>query len=184
MNEFRIWTHIGCCPIDGYQDREITQEEYNYLVAHFDPTFRKVFAWDDGTSGTIKYYERIFFGRIKGNSEYLEDKWYVQIPSIIFMQKNESAWIKPPIVINSNEVPLDINRSQVDQNTLPEGYTLDDVVVLPNTYDQGDTISYNGWTARKETKLRDKYMRVRIRYKGDELAVISAIKTIYTESYA
>jgi hypothetical protein len=51
------------------------------------------------------------------------------------MQKNESTWTKPPIIINSNEVPLDIKRSQVDQNTLPEGYTLDDVVVLPNTYD-------------------------------------------------
>ena len=24
-----------------------------------------------------KYYERIFYGRIKGNSEYKEDKWYV-----------------------------------------------------------------------------------------------------------
>ena len=184
MNEFRIWTHIGCCPIDGYQDREITKDEYDYIVEHFNPTFRRVFAWDEGDGSAKKYYERIFFGRIKGNSEYLEDKWYVQIPSIIFMQKNEQNWDRPPIVINSNEVPFDIKRSQVDQNTLPEGYTLDDVEVLPNTYDQGDIITYNGWTARKETRIRDKYMRVRIRYKGDDLAVISAIKTIYTESYA
>jgi len=58
--------------------------------------------------------------------------------------------------------------------------------VLPNTYDRGDAYppTYGGWTARKETKIRDKYMRVRIRYKGNDLAVISAIKTIYTESYA
>ena len=31
---------------------------------------------------------------------------------------------------------------------------------------------------------RDKYMKVRVRYKGDDLAIITAIKTIYTESYA
>jgi len=45
------------------------------MVQHFDPMFRRVFAWqsDDGT----KYYERVFYGRIKGNSQYKEDKWYV-----------------------------------------------------------------------------------------------------------
>jgi hypothetical protein len=74
----------------------------------------------------------------------------------------------------------------VNSSTLPVGYTLDAIKVLPNTYDRGDAYppTYGGWTARKETKIRDKYMRVRIRYKGNDLAVISAIKTIYTESYA
>jgi len=76
LNEFRIWTHIGCCPIDGYYDREITLSEYNYIVAHFAPMHRRVFAWQEN-DGTTKYYERIFYGRIKGNSEYKEDKWYV-----------------------------------------------------------------------------------------------------------
>jgi len=63
---------------------------------------------------------------------------------------------------------------------------LDNIIVLPNTFDRGDAYppTIGGWTARKETKLRDKYMKVRVRYKGDDLAVISAIKTIYTESYA
>ena len=185
LNEFKVWTHIGCCPIDGYYDREITSAEYEYILAHFAPQHRRVFAWQEDDGG-VKYYERIFYGRIKGNSEYKEDKWYVQIPSITFMQKNEDTWTKPPIIINSKELPLDINRTQVTQEILPNGYTLDNIIVLPNTFDRGDAYppTIGGWTARKETKIRDKYMRVRVRYKGDDLAVISAIKTIYTESYA
>lgn len=180
LSEFRIATHIKCCPLDGYYDKEITQDEYNYIVSHFNPAFKKAFAWttDNGT----KFYERVFYGRIKGNSDYKEDKWYVQIPSITFMQKNEATWSKPPLVISPLELPSDITSTQLNQALLPEGYTLEDIDVLPNTYEQGNRLS--GWTNRKETKLRDKYIKVRIRYTGNDLAVISAIKTIYTESYA
>lgn len=184
LNEFRVWTHIGCCPIDGYYDKEITKSDYDYIIGHFAPQYRRVFAWQDDT-GT-KYYERIYYGRIKGNSEYKEDKWYVQIPSITYMQKNEPKWGKIPLIISSNELPSDLQNSNVSDSDLPDGYTVNDLCVLPNTFDRGDAYpqTIGGWTARKETKIRDKYMRVRIRYKGDDLAVISAIKTIYTESYA
>lgn len=185
LNEFKIWTHIGCCPIDGYYDKEISRTDYLYILNHFDPQRYRVFAWEED-DGTTKYYQRYFYGRIKGNSEYKEDKWYVQIPSIIFMQKNESDWNVPPLIINPNELPDDLTSTKVDETVLPEGYGTKDIVVLPNTGDRGDAYppTYGGWTARKETKIRDKYLRVRIRYKGDELAIITAIKTIYTESYA
>ena len=36
----------------------------------------------------------------------------------------------------------------------------------------------------KESKLRDKYLKVRVRYDGNDYAIINAIKTIYTVSYA
>ena len=179
LNEFRVWTHIGCCPIDGYYDKEITSSEYEYIIGHFAPMHRKVFAWQED-DGTTKYYERVFYGRIKGNSEYKEDKWYVQIPSITFIQKNEETWEKPPIIIH--QLPNDIKTTTVHETTLPTGYTFNDLVVLPNTGDTGNAYP-KGWTSRKETKIRDKYMRVRIRYTGNELAIISAVKTIYTESY-
>jgi hypothetical protein len=97
------------------------------------------------------------------------------------MQKNENKWSKPPIVIDA--IPSDITTSSVSQDMLPEGYTLNQLEVLPNTGDTGNKLP-GGWTNRKETRIRDKYMKVRIRYTGDELAIITAIKTIYTESYA
>jgi hypothetical protein len=45
LSEFRIATHIKCCPINGYMDKEISESEYNYIIAHFAPTFRRAFAW-------------------------------------------------------------------------------------------------------------------------------------------
>lgn len=36
----------------------------------------------------------------------------------------------------------------------------------------------------KQSRLRDKYMRVRIRYTGDKLVLINAVKTMFTKSYA
>jgi len=45
LNEFKVWTHIGCCPIDGYYDKEIDRSKYEYILSHFDPSRRRVFAW-------------------------------------------------------------------------------------------------------------------------------------------
>ena len=37
---------------------------------------------------------------------------------------------------------------------------------------------------RRETDIRDKFVKVRIRYSGEDLAVIDFLNTIYTVSYA
>lgn len=108
-------------------------------------------------------------GRIRGNSQYKEDRWKIQIPSITFMQKNEAAWNIPPIIINY--IPAEFIGTILDKEK------------LPNTYTEGQ-ISTDKWTFRKEAKIRDKYLKVRVRYTGNELAIITAILTTYTESYA
>jgi hypothetical protein len=35
----------------------------------------------------------------------------------------------------------------------------------------------------KEVKLKDKWIKIRVRYKGDKLAIITAVKTLYSISY-
>jgi hypothetical protein len=45
-------------------------------------------------------------------------------------------------------------------------------------------IRTTGWTFRKESNIRDKYCKVKIRYSGEKLAVISAVITTFTLSYA
>ena len=54
--------------------------------------------------------------------------------------------------------------------------------------DTQDKIDWNKqtskWTNRKETRLRDKYIKIRVRYSGKDLAIITALKTLYTISYA
>ena len=36
----------------------------------------------------------------------------------------------------------------------------------------------------KEMKIRDKYLKIRVRYDGTKYAIINALKTLYTVSYA
>ena len=39
-------------------------------------------------------------------------------------------------------------------------------------------------TTVKSARLRDKYIRIRVKYYGSDLAIINAITTLYTISYA
>ena len=36
----------------------------------------------------------------------------------------------------------------------------------------------------KSARIRDKYMKVRVKYTGEDLVIITALKTLYTLSYA
>ena len=115
-------------------------------------------------------------GRLRGNSQYKEDRWDIQIPSINFINKNEDPWIYPPLILNY--LPKDINIKEIENNTfkLPSQYQnlKKDEVILP----------YPKLSIRKETKIRDKYIKIRVRYSGKNLAIITAIHTLYTISYA
>lgn len=104
------------------------------------------------------------YGRLRGNMYYYKDKWVTEIPSIIFMEKNESWVEKPPLVVNW--IPNDLERNTI---------TGED---LPNTYDIGE-VSTDKWTTTREARIRDKYIKVKVRYSGEKLAIITALKTLY-----
>ncbi len=119
-------------------------------------------------------------GRLKGNMQYKEDKWDVQINPINLVQHNETIdeWrekysetdpnkLSAPVVHNLFAMPNYPNELE-----LPKDWT-------KNIISWGDLESLN-----KEAKLKDKYIKIRIRYKGNELAIISAINTLYSISYA
>ena len=40
------------------------------------------------------------------------------------------------------------------------------------------------FTGNEEMKIRDKYIKIRVKYKGDKYAIINALKTLFTLSYA
>lgn len=114
------------------------------------------------------------------NSEYVEDRWNIQIPLINMVQKNEAKWPTvdnksiPPLIIDY--IPNDLKSSDIDYNLLPKDYQK--LEYWPSGLD------LNKWTYNKQMPLRDKFIKIRIRYDGTEKAIISAIKTIYTESFA
>lgn len=51
-----------------------------------------------------------------------------------------------------------------------------DVEIKPHRFQKGSVI--------KEARIRDKYCRIRVRYSGTKLAIITALQTLYTASYA
>lgn len=108
--------------------------------------------------------------RIRGNSQYKENQWDVQIPSIVFNEKNEKEWEKPPIVLPESTDQYDMKSTNIEK--LPEGYTVENI----------DTI--DTWSERKEAKIRDKYIKIKIRYSGKQLATIYSILTMYQMSIA
>jgi hypothetical protein len=60
--------------------------------------------------------------------------------------------------------------------------TLEPIKYTEAYSDDKTTISDYG--RQKEAKLRDKFAKIRVKYKGDSLVIITALKTLYTVSYA
>lgn len=121
------------------------------------------------------------YGILRSNSEYLEDRWNIQIPLINMVQKNENEWKVPPLIIDY--LPNDLETNEITESVLPSKYK--GTAVESGNYEYWpNNLDLNKWTATKQMPLRDKYIKIRIRYDGTEKAIISAIKTIYTESYS
>lgn len=132
----------------------------------------------------IKCTPRNKYGIIKSNAEYLEDKWVIQIPKINIVQKNEAKWTLPPLIIDY--VPNDLSTKNITEDALPKQYQ----DVEGTKYETGTDpywphrLDLNKWTYTKQMPIRDKWIKIRIRYSGKQLAIISAIRTVYTESFA
>ena len=110
-------------------------------------------------------------GRMRGNMQYKEDRWDIQINPLNIVQKNEDRWQgdKVPVELGQYPIPNEVLTSNIE---VPEGFNR----------------GYTQWnwqdSEMKEAKLKDKWIKIRIRYSGTKLAVISAIKTLYSISYS
>lgn len=145
-------------------------------------------------------------GRLRGNMHYKEDKWYIQINPINVVYKNEKAWddpsqdiyteynkdgtIKFSRSLSSVKIPIELGQSPIPDEVLQKG----DITYDPNDPTKNDIpensmdrsiVSWN-WkeTQMQEVKLKDKWIKIRVRYKGDKLAIITAIRTLYSISYS
>lgn len=131
-------------------------------------------------------------GRLRGNMNYQGDVWNIQINPIIFVQRNEPAWNtakltketidKVPISVGNSPIPNDLKGFDITSETPVEDYMPQNLIDLG--YGPEDIDTSDWWSGRKEARLRDKYIKIRVRYTGEELAIITALKTLYTISYA
>ena len=119
---------------------------------------------------------------------YQGDVWNIQINPIIFVQRNEPAWNtakltketidKVPISVGNSPIPNDLKGFDITSETPVEDYMPQDLRDLG--YGPEDIDTSDWWNGRKEARLRDKYIKIRVRYTGEELAIITALKTLYT----
>ena len=145
------------------------------------------------------------YGRTRGNMQYNEDQWLVQINPVNIVYKNEKDWTdinqdiiteyNPDGVVKnsrnlSDKVPIELGQSPIpDQVLEKENITYDwnnptESDIPENSLDRAIVSWGNLETKNEEVKLKDKWLKIRIRYTGNKLAVITAVKTLYSISYS
>lgn len=121
-------------------------------------------------------------GRMRGNMQYKEDKWHVQINPLNIVQKNEPQWT------NLDGNPTNCVPVELKQNPLPSDVLNPKTMQVPSSFEKGQGRGYVVWNWQesqiREAKIKDKWLKVRIRYKGNKLAIIAAIRTLYSISYS
>lgn len=127
-------------------------------------------------------------GLLRGNMQYKEDNWNIQISPINYVQKNETLddWenkYKYDADKLEHIVPAELNLFK-DESFIPENREDSSNLELPEDWTR-NIVSWNDYERmNKEVKLKDKFIKVRIRYKGDDLAIISAVSTLYSISFS
>lgn len=136
------------------------------------------------------------FGRLRGNMQYNEDQWLVQINPINIIYKNEPDWSSSKVDIfnrdnlSSAKVPIELGQSPLPNDALQSGditYDPNDPTrndIPQNSMDRSIVLWDKNSIQTSEVKLKDKWIKIRIRYTGNKLAIISAIKTLYSISYS
>lgn len=143
-------------------------------------------------------------GRLRGNMQYNEDQWLVQINPINVVYKNEKDWtdVDQDLITEyqsdgkkrsrelSNKIPIELGQSPIPDQVLEKGditYDWDNPTesdIPENSLDRAIVSWGNLETKNEEVKLKDKWIKIRIRYTGNKLAIITAIRTLYSVSYS
>lgn len=120
-------------------------------------------------------------GRLRGNMHYKEDIWYVQINPLNLVQCNEPKWRyidENGLAHPTDKVPVELNQSPIPDEIYTKGS-----IEIPDT-DSWSERGYVTWDYDDskviENKIKDKWLKIRIRYTGDKLAIISAITVMYS----
>ena len=111
--------------------------------------------------------------------EYKENMWNVQIPPINLQQKDEEAWYKdvPPILVSNVPVQEPVQLEISTDNLFPN--ELDKL-----GYKDITNLDQEQWKYNKQIRLKDRYLKVRVRYSGKDLAIVQSVITLFRISYA
>lgn len=150
-------------------------------IVHYD-TLDEYRIWNHAKAVDMKSK-----GRLRGNMQYQEDKWKVQINPINVTQSNEPAWDSEDLMnrtteeLSADKIPIELSQAPIPDEVLAKDeITPDDI---PENSKDRAIVAWSH-TKSTEVKPKDKWIKIRIRYTGDKLSVISLIRTLYSVSYA
>lgn len=170
-NDYLIDTHIKAHPKGEYIWQTvcgIDDDNVNKIANYYVRRGIEIRINEGYLQKKVAYDQRL------SNCYYNEDSWYVQIPSINYYEKNED-WSQFEINGKSlNRPPLNVVT-----DPLPELLQEQQSIEINPEY----PIDLNNWTTKKQTTIRDKYIKIKIRYTGDDFVVISGIINTFKESY-
>ena len=182
-NEFRVWNHVEAIDVDSLsQDiaTSVIKANCRYLedkwLVSINPivvTYKNEFDPSKFVPGTSKFSKDI----IDGYEVYRYTSW---------VESLDGKTKLPPINIQGTKLEEKLggsiefpSPSEKSVNALAGIYNL-------TAWKQGDwrPIDPTKNKDRRETDVRGKFMKVRIRYSGEELAIIDFLNTIYQISFA
>ena len=177
--EFRIWNHAQAISLDDLSKddaRSLITANCQYLEDRWRVTINPI----------LVCYKNEYNKNYSGTT----------------FQDNNSTWIKegtkplfPPLTIMNSPIPNDaknqIIQSQNGEIEIPEelfnlGYSGTQGIDSQNWLNEVGIYGTNFGLAqnRKELDMKDKFIKIRIRYTGDQLAIIDFLNTIYSISYS
>ena len=180
--EFRIWNHAQAFDVDELnQDlaTSVIKANCRYLEDKWLVSINPIVV-------TYKNEFNVQQARAEGKSIFSKTDGEYDYSSWVYAADGVSKL--PPINIQGTklEQKLGVNiqfpdkdKKEGEENALYGLYDL-------NSWNQGDwrPIDPTKNSDRQETDVRGKFMKVRIRYSGEELAIIDILNTIYQVSFA
>lgn len=140
--------------------------------------------WNHAKAIDIHDFEK--GGRMRGNMQYKEDLWDIQINPINIVQKNENiaSWLNIYGDSSKKLIPAECNLFTPPAEIYKKEDQDEKQITLPLDWER-NIVQWNiSDSINKEIKPKDKFIKIRVRYSGKDLAVISALKTLYSISYA
>ena len=192
-NEFRVWNHAQAIDIDSLSSElatSVIKANCRYLEDKWLISINPIIVTYKNELGSN---ENDLFVEYKnqGSGKFVKNAYGVYKYSTWVKGRNNS--LLPPISIQGTKLEEAVGNNKIqfpgDDIEHPEYgkenalYGLYDL----NCWNKGDWRPIdptNGNKDRRETDVRGKFMKVRIRYSGEELAIIDFLNTIYQISFA
>ena len=183
-NEFRVWNHAEAIDVDSLsQDlaTSVIKANCRYLEDKWLVSINPI---------VVTYKNEIDKSKVEpGTSMFSKDAYGIYKYSTWVEGKDGS--LLPPISIQGTKTSIKSEGDIRFPGDDPENPTLGKDNALYGLYNL-DSWNKGNWkpidpvrhSDRRETDVRGKFMKVRIRYSGEELAIIDFLNTIYQISFA